>query len=98
MPPHDTCARRPGGQRFTHTEHADRGIEQVITLVRHPARQDITQTETIMKFHASIAAIGTAAGQTVIGVNRQGKQPVQAAGRIRGAVAFSPRSPERAQP
>lgn len=51
-----------------------------------------------MKFHASIAAIGTAAGQTVIGVNRQGKQPVQATGRIRGAVAFSPRSPERAQP
>jgi len=23
-------------------EHADRGTEQVITLVRHPARQDIT--------------------------------------------------------
>ena len=43
-----------------------------------------------MKFHASIAAIGTAAGHTVIAVDRQGKQPVRAAGRIRGAVAFSP--------
>jgi hypothetical protein len=44
-------------------EHADRGTEQVITRVRHPARQDITQTETIMKFHPSIAATGTAAEQ-----------------------------------
>jgi hypothetical protein len=39
-PPSEQADARPAG-------HADRGIEQVVTLVRHPARQDITQPETI---------------------------------------------------
>jgi hypothetical protein len=49
---HSALSERADGRP---AEHADRGTGQVITLVRHPARQDTTQTETIMKFHPSIA-------------------------------------------
>jgi hypothetical protein len=38
----------------------NRGIEQVITLVRRPAARIPAKTEDIMKLRASIAAIGTA--------------------------------------
>ena len=42
-------------------------VKQVITLARHPARQDITQTEDTMKIRATIAAIGTAAAFGITG-------------------------------
>ncbi len=48
-----SCAHIPNRLR-------NRGIEQVITLVRRPAARIPAKTEDIMKLRASIAAIGTA--------------------------------------